>query len=76
VAQILIEEQLESGASGDGENFWLGRLYCQAPDIDGAAVIAAGSETDSKNLKVGTFAPCKVIARRGFDLTVSPLSTS
>ena len=47
------------------ENLWLGRLYCQAPEIDGAAVIL----TD-KNLRAGIFAKCRITARCGFDLEV------
>ena len=69
--EVLIEEQINPAAE-DGENFWLGRLYCQAPDIDGAAVIA-GSGIDSagsESLRAGNFVRCKVIARRGFDLEV------
>jgi len=58
---VLIEEQVDE--------FYLGRLYCQAPDIDGSAVIV-GSET---SLQLGTLVPCKVIARRGFDLEVQVL---
>ena len=74
IFDVLIEEfftaaPAESGApaeeTADTENLWLGRLYCQAPDVDGAAVIVSG-----KNLQVGTLAKCKVIARRGFDLEV------
>jgi len=61
---VLVEEQVDE--------FWLGRLYCQAPDIDGAAVIT-GAET---NLQSGTLVPCKVIARRGFDLEVRVLRKS
>jgi ribosomal protein S12 methylthiotransferase len=57
--EVLIEEQVD--------DFWLGRLYCQAPDIDGAAVITGGNK---KNPQPGVFAKCKVIARRGFDLEV------
>ena len=56
---VLIEEQIDE--------FWLGRLYCQAPDIDGAAVISGSEE---KNPKAGSFAKCKIAARRGFDLEV------
>lgn len=61
--EVLIEEQVD--------NFWLGRLYCQAPDIDGAAVIADSSDT--KTLQTGTLVPCRVIARCGFDLEVQPV---
>jgi len=67
--EVLIEEQIAAGEEG-GESFWLGRLYCQAPDIDGAAVIA-GCGTSGKNPQAGEFAKCKVIARRGFDLEVA-----
>jgi ribosomal protein S12 methylthiotransferase len=69
---VLIEEQIDSTAGADnenGENFWLGRLYCQAPEIDGAAVIVK-SETGKSNPQPGTFVKCKVISRRGFDLEV------
>jgi len=62
---VLIEERLDSAAEED-ETLWLGRLYCQAPDIDGAVVIAGG--TDGKSPQIGKFAKCKVVARRGFDL--------
>jgi ribosomal protein S12 methylthiotransferase len=70
--EVLIEEQIDSAVEADsenGENFLLGRLYCQAPDIDGAAVIVK-NETDKLNSQIGTFAKCKVISRRGFDLEV------
>jgi len=65
---VLIEEQIaaDANAAETNENIWLGRLYCHAPDIDGAAVIVSGQT----NLHLGTFTKCKVIARRGFDLEV------
>jgi len=59
---VLIEEQID--------NFWLGRLYCQAPEIDGAAVIIS---SEGKNVKPGDLTKCKIIARRGFDLEVTVL---
>jgi len=65
---VLIEEQFISESDKNEENLWLGRLYCQAPEIDGAAVII--SEKEAFDLKPGTLTPCKVIARRGFDLEV------
>jgi ribosomal protein S12 methylthiotransferase len=65
---VLIEERIDSAAE-DGEDFWLGRLYCQAPDIDGAAVITNGAAS-GKAPQAGSLIPCKVIARRGFDLEV------
>jgi len=69
---VLIEEKIDPVAAANGEYsepIWLGRLYCQAPDIDGAAVIT-GSGSYINNLQPGTFFKCKVIARRGFDLEV------
>ena len=64
--EVLVEERVDSAAGEDGENLWLGRLYCQAPDIDGAAVIVTGS----KNPQAGTLADCRVASRRGIDLEV------
>ena len=69
--EALIEEKFKSEGeketSSEGEKasetLWLGRLYCHAPEVDGLAVI-----TGSENLKLGEFAPCKIIAQRGFDL--------
>jgi ribosomal protein S12 methylthiotransferase len=61
---VLFEEHF----SGKGEEIWLGRLYCHAPEVDGAAVItglAPGTEH-----KAGDMLPCRVIARRGIDLEV------
>jgi len=67
----LIEEQM--GGSGlTDEDIWLGRLYCQAPEIDGCAVIA-GNDKDGAGLAAGTLVPCRVVARCGIDLEVLPL---
>jgi len=66
--EVLIEEQFITESDKNEENLWLGRLYCQAPEIDGAAVIVSGK--DGNDLQLGTLAPCKVVARRGFDLEV------
>jgi len=68
--EVLVEEQIDSPAAE--ENFWLGRLYCQAPDIDGAAVITGAAEI---NPQLGNIIPCKIIARRGFDLEARLLLT-
>jgi ribosomal protein S12 methylthiotransferase len=58
---VLFEEQFE--------DIWLGRLYCHAPEVDGAAVITGlAPETEHK---AGDMLPCKVIARRGIDLEVT-----
>jgi ribosomal protein S12 methylthiotransferase len=62
---VLFEERFRGG-EGEGGDIWLGRLYCHAPEVDGAAVvtgIALGTEP-----KAGDLLPCRVIARRGLDL--------
>lgn len=74
---VLLEEPFENpqaGAFDGGENLWLGRLYCQAPEVDGAAVIICAepdirSRTGAK-LRQGAWASGKITARRGFDLEV------
>ena len=76
---VLIEEQIAgtdlnivNEKTQYSETFWLGRLYCQAPDIDGSAVIVSGKTTkkNGNKLQAGNLVPCKVITRRGFDLEV------
>jgi ribosomal protein S12 methylthiotransferase len=72
---ILLEERFpdnavapaEDESSGEisGESLWLGRLYCHAPEVDGAAVAVGETER-----KAGEIVPCRVIARRGIDLEV------
>jgi ribosomal protein S12 methylthiotransferase len=57
---VLVEEKI----NGE-ENLYLGRLFCQAPEVDGAAVILADDA-----LEPGVFARGRVIARAGFDLEV------
>ena len=66
---VLLEEQFDSGEDAESEGLWLGRLYCQAPEVDGAAVVAG----ESPRLKAGAVVPCRVTARRGIDLEVKPL---
>jgi ribosomal protein S12 methylthiotransferase len=60
---VLVEEKIE-GEDG----LYLGRLYCQAPEVDGAAVIHGGG----RPLEPGTFISGRVFGREGFDLQVSP----
>ncbi|GHT57524.1 ribosomal protein S12 methylthiotransferase RimO [Spirochaetia bacterium] len=57
---VLIEEKFEQTAEEDG--LYLGRLYCQAPEVDGATVISGG------DLTPGAFFRGRVIARSGVDL--------
>jgi ribosomal protein S12 methylthiotransferase len=57
---VLVEEEIDGE-----EGLYLGRLFCHAPEVDGAAVI----ET-TKTIKAGEFFPCKIIRRAGFDLQV------
>jgi ribosomal protein S12 methylthiotransferase RimO len=73
---VLVEEQIaasetnaDATSSQENETLWLGRLYCQAPDIDGAAVIVK-SEASKLSPQMGDFIKCKVISRRGIDLEV------
>ena len=72
---VLLEERF-AGSTGDiesdnenaGEDLWLGRLYCHAPEVDGAAVIVGTA--GRTELKAGDLLPCRVVARRGIDLEV------
>ncbi|MCL2244450.1 MAG: 30S ribosomal protein S12 methylthiotransferase RimO [Treponema sp.] len=66
---VLTEEKISAAGA---EDIFLGRLYCQAPDIDGSAVIINGNK-DGKILHTGTLVPCKITARNGFDLEVQIL---
>ncbi|MDR1373397.1 MAG: 30S ribosomal protein S12 methylthiotransferase RimO [Treponema sp.] len=61
---VLVEEKIEGE-----EGLYLGRLYCHAPEVDGAAVIHGG---DGPPLEPGTFIKGRVFARTGFDLQVTP----
>jgi len=71
---VLLEERIDASASDTSDSeeiFWLGRTYCQAPDIDGSTVIVLPknhADNNDINLKAGTFLKCGIIARRGFDL--------
>jgi len=69
----LLEEKFDVNSTDTGESdeiFWLGRTYCQAPDIDGSTVIVLRKQMadNGKNPQAGTFLNCRIIARRGFDL--------
>ncbi|MDR0636934.1 MAG: 30S ribosomal protein S12 methylthiotransferase RimO [Treponema sp.] len=54
----LVEEALDPE-----EGLYLGRLFCQAPEVDGATVI-----TSNTQLTVGDFVTGKIVARAGIDL--------
>ncbi|MDR1863704.1 MAG: 30S ribosomal protein S12 methylthiotransferase RimO [Treponema sp.] len=58
--ETLVEEKIQGE-----EGLYLGRLPCQAPEVDGAAVISSGRELSPGVLVRGT-----VFARAGFDLEV------
>ena len=59
-AEVLVEEKIEGE-----DNLYLGRLPCQAPEVDGAAVI-----TSEEPLVPGTIYPGNIYARAGIDLAV------
>jgi ribosomal protein S12 methylthiotransferase len=63
--EALFEERFGDNEAETGD-IWLGRLYCHAPEVDGAAVIT-GIRPETE-IKAGDVLPCKVIARRGLDL--------
>jgi ribosomal protein S12 methylthiotransferase len=70
--EALIEESVDEAVleppGSMEEGLYLGRLYCQAPEVDGAAVIRS-----EKPLVPGALLPGRVFARAGFDLEWSPL---
>ena len=53
---VLIEERIE------GEELFLGRMYAQAPDVDGLVVV------HGDDFAVGTFVKCRIIKANGIDL--------
>jgi len=61
---VLVEEKFDPQEPSTGEtSLYLGRLPCQAPEVDGSTVIYT-----STPLKTGTITPCKIVARAGIDL--------
>ena len=59
---VLVEEEIDMEGG-----LYLGRLYCQAPEVDGAAVIHCG---DGRPPEPGTFVKGRVSGRTGFDLQI------
>jgi len=80
IYDVLIEEEFTAEETDDyKEKIWLGRLYCQSPEVDGAAVVVCQSadlqeNAVKQNIKAGAFVRCKVTARLGFDLEVQPVN--
>jgi ribosomal protein S12 methylthiotransferase len=58
---VLVEERIDGE-----EGLYLGRLPCQAPEVDGAAVIRSDDA-----LEPGAFVRGKIFARAGLDLEVT-----
>ena len=56
IYKAIIEEKIE------GEELYFGRIYAQAPDVDGLTVISA------KDLKEGDVVPVRITKSMGFDL--------
>ena len=56
--EVLVEERIDGE-----EGLYLGRLPCQAPEIDGAAVISS-----TRELSPGSLLPARIFARAGLDL--------
>jgi ribosomal protein S12 methylthiotransferase len=61
---VLLEEHFDGDDTH--ENLWLGRLYCHAPEVDGAAIVTNAAAS----AKAGDVIPGKIMGRRGFDLEV------
>jgi ribosomal protein S12 methylthiotransferase len=61
--EILVEEKFEGPeASPETPELYLGRAYCQAPEVDGAVLISG------KSLRAGALARCRINGRTGIDL--------
>jgi ribosomal protein S12 methylthiotransferase len=58
--EVLVEEKVEGE-----EGLYLGRLPCQAPEVDGSAVISADG-----TVAPGALLPGRIFARAGIDLEV------
>jgi ribosomal protein S12 methylthiotransferase len=60
----LVEESIEDG---EDDTFYLCRLYCQAPEVDGALVVSS-----DRPLTFGSPLEVKVLALNGIDLEGVP----
>ena len=68
---VLVEEIIDPAPldNSPAAGLALGRLFCQAPEVDGAAVIRTAAGTLLP--KPGKMIQGTVVARRGFDLEIS-----
>jgi ribosomal protein S12 methylthiotransferase len=66
--EILIEEKFET--PGEAEGLYLGRAYCQAPEVDGAVIISSDGP-----LNPGSLVRCGITGRAGIDLEGRALTT-
>jgi ribosomal protein S12 methylthiotransferase len=69
---VLVEEAVTAPDDPPQGALYLGRLFCQAPEVDGAAVIDS-FEPGSPEPQPGTFIRGRVYARAGFDLELKAL---
>jgi ribosomal protein S12 methylthiotransferase len=61
---VLVEEKFEPQDHSAGEtDLYLGRLPCQAPEVDGSTLVFT-----SNPLMPGKIIPCKIVAQAGIDL--------
>ena len=62
---VLVEEAID--------DLWLGRVFCQAPEVDGAAVIQTEKQAGNidKAPKPGDMIRGTVVGRAGFDLEIT-----
>jgi ribosomal protein S12 methylthiotransferase len=62
--EILVEEKFENPGEDPLERgLYLGRAYCQAPEVDGAVLVSCGGP-----LNPGSLVRCRITGRAGIDL--------
>ncbi|MCL1812827.1 MAG: 30S ribosomal protein S12 methylthiotransferase RimO [Treponema sp.] len=67
IMDVLIEEAIDP-EDNPATGLWLGRLFCQAPEVDGAAVIRTADATGTLLPKPGDMIRGTIVARNGIDL--------
>ena len=65
VEEVIAPDNADSPPSG---SLWLGRVFCQAPEVDGATVIQTAAAVSTLPPKPGDMVHGTIVARRGFDL--------